>query len=116
MKLLAMSSNNKFFLFEDQMSSKPKFGIYQIKSDSDENIFEHLLEKVANIRKKYSENYFFEEFYEIDFFSSKLIIHLQEKQGQPFTLEQLRESIEEENIRIKVTDSGKVILICNLPC
>ena len=79
MKLLAMSSNNKFFLFEDQMSSEPKFGIYLIKSDSDENIFEHILGKVANIHKKYSENYFFEEFYEIDFFSSKLIIHLQEK-------------------------------------
>jgi hypothetical protein len=61
------------------MSSKPKFGIYEIKSDSDENIFEHLLGKFENINKKYKDNYFFEEFYEIDFFSSKLIIHLQEK-------------------------------------
>lgn len=73
MKLLAMSPNNKYFLFEDQMSWKPKFCVYKIGFDSHEKIFDHLIEKMANIYKKYNENYFFEEFYETDLYSSKLI-------------------------------------------
>ena len=98
------------------MSWKPKFSLYQIKCDSDDNIFDHLMEKMANIRKKYKENYFFEKDYDIGFLDSKLIKNIEKTQDETFTVEKFRELVEEENIRIKITDSGKVILICNLNC
>ena len=96
------------------MSKKPKFCTYMIRCDSDGNILDHLVEKIANYHRKYNENYYFQETCEIDMYSSKLIKNLKKVKAQNNEKFNLRELIDKENIRITVTNEGNIVLISNL--